>query len=110
MILSLPSPQKYLPWPGAVFPAPSAADARGESGPPPWDEDVWSPTEAIRDAIRAAFDADPRVSSSRLAIAVGSGMVALFGAVADEEAKRVALNLAGSVACTLPVRDGLRVV
>ncbi len=61
------------------------------------EEPEWSPTEQIRDSIRRALDSDPRVPSARVGIAVGATMVALYGTVPDERAKRAALELTRAI-------------
>ncbi|MBC8011638.1 MAG: BON domain-containing protein [Burkholderiales bacterium] len=69
----------------------------------------WSLTETLRDLIRAAFDSDSRVPSSSIGIAVSAGMIALFGTVPDERAKRAAFELASSIPGAPPVNNRLRV-
>lgn len=55
---------------------------------------VRSSDEAARDAIRTAFDMDPRVPSRQVAIVVTADTVTLFGTVPDEETRDAALRLA----------------
>lgn len=69
----------------------------------------WFPTDAIRDMIRAAFEADARVPSGRIGIAVAAGVIALFGTVPDERAKRAAFELASSIPGAPPVWNRLRI-
>jgi hypothetical protein len=66
------------------------------------------PTDALRDLIRAAFEADARVPSERIGIAVGADVVALFGTVPDERARRAAFELASAIPGAPPVWNRLR--
>lgn len=88
----------------AASPKPKASKAPQARAMP-----EWSLTETLRDLIRAAFDSDSRVPSSSIGIAVSAGMIALFGTVPDERAKRAAFELASSIPGAPPVNNRLRV-
>lgn len=96
-------------------PASAPADARPPAQPIETpdeaqdDEPEWSLTETIRNAVRNAFEADLHVHSERIAIAVTTRMIALFGTVPDERVKRAAFELASAIPGAPPVRNLLRV-
>ena len=92
----------------AATPPAGNLSANSTRGAADRNQKAW-PTEDIRNLIRAAFNADARVPSGRIGIAVGADVIALFGTVPDERAKRAALELARAIPGAPPIYDRLRI-